>query len=118
GLYIIGRLGAYRFALLFLVVVSGVFYGWFKAIYLPLLAILTAFNYLCGRKLSRDCEKGRQRPLLLAFGIAVNLGVLAYFKYMNFFLENLNGLFATHFSIGNVLLPLGISFFMFQKIAY
>jgi alginate O-acetyltransferase complex protein AlgI len=118
GLYIIGRLGAYRFALLFLVVVSGVFYGWFKAIYLPLLAILTAFNYLCGRKLSRDCEKGRQRPVLLAFGIAVNLGVLAYFKYMNFFLENLNGLFATHFSIGNVLLPLGISFFMFQKIAY
>jgi alginate O-acetyltransferase complex protein AlgI len=118
GLYIIGRLGTRRFALVFLVVVSGVFYGWFKAIYLPLLAILTAFNYLCGRKLSRNCEKGKQRPVLLAFGIAVNLGVLAYFKYMNFFIENLNGLLATHFSIGTVLLPIGISFFIFQKIAY
>jgi hypothetical protein len=40
---------------------------------------------------------------------------VAYFKYMNFFLEKLNGLFATHFSIGNVLLRLGISFFVFQK---
>jgi alginate O-acetyltransferase complex protein AlgI len=118
GLYIFGRLGAFRFALVFLVVVSSVFYGWFRAIYLPLLAILTAFNYLCGRKLSRDCEKGKRRPVLLAFGIVVNLGVLAYFKYMNFFLENLNALFATHFSVGNVLLPLGISFFIFQKIAY
>jgi D-alanyl-lipoteichoic acid acyltransferase DltB (MBOAT superfamily) len=118
GLYIIGRLGAQHLALVFLVVVSGVFYGWFKTIYLPLLVVLTAFNYLCGRKLSRDCEKGKQRSVLLAFGISVNLGVLAYFKYMNFFLENLNGAFATHFSIGTVLLPLGISFFIFQKIAY
>jgi alginate O-acetyltransferase complex protein AlgI len=118
GLYIIGRLGAQHFALVFLVVASGIFYGWFKAIYLPLLAILTAFNYFCGRKLSRDCEKGKQRPVLLTFGIFVNLGVLVYFKYMNFFLGNLNGVFATHFDIGTVLLPLGISFFIFQKIAY
>lgn len=118
GLYVVGRWGAHRFALVFLVVASSVFYGWFKAIYLPLLAILTAFNYLCGRRLSLDCEKGKRRPVLLAVGIAVNLGVLAYFKYMNFFLANLNALFATHFSVGNVLLPLGISFFIFQKIAY
>jgi alginate O-acetyltransferase complex protein AlgI len=118
GLYIIDRTSAHRSALVFLVVASAVFYGWFKAIYLPLLAVLTAFNYLCGRKLSRDCDKGKQRPVLLALGIAVNLGVLAYFKYMNFFLENLNGIFATHYSIGTVILPLGISFFIFQKIAY
>ena len=44
--------------------------------------------------------------------------MLSYFKYMNFFLEKLNGLFATNLSIGNVLLRLGISFFVFQKIAY
>ena len=118
GLYVIGRLGGHRFAIVWLIVASAVFYGWFKVIYLPLLAILTAFNYLCGSKLSRECEAGRRRPVLLAVGIAVNLGVLAYFKYMNFFLDNFNGLFETHFSIGAVLLPLGISFFIFQKIAY
>jgi D-alanyl-lipoteichoic acid acyltransferase DltB (MBOAT superfamily) len=118
GLYIITRLDAHRFALVWLIIVSGVFYGWFKAIYLPLLAILTALNYLCGSKLSRDCEAGRPRPALLACGVALNLGVLAYFKYMNFFLGNINGLFGSHLSIGEVLLPLGISFFIFQKIAY
>ena len=118
GLYLIGRLGGHRFAIVWLIVASAVFYGWFKVIYLPLLAILTAFNYLCGSKLSRECEAGRRRPVLLAVGIAVNLGVLAYFKYMNFFLDNFNGLFETHFRIGAVLLPLGISFFIFQKIAY
>jgi alginate O-acetyltransferase complex protein AlgI len=119
GLYIIGRRDdRNRYALIFLVIMSSIFYGWFKAIYLPLLAALTTFNYLCGRKLSRDCEKGEQRPLLLALGIVVNLCVLAYFKYMNFFLENINGLFAAKFSLETILLPLGISFFIFQKIAY
>ncbi len=118
GLFLINRVGAQRWAMVWLILVSFFFYGWFKAIYLPLLAILIAFNYLCGAKLSRDCQSGRPRPALLAFGVAVNLGVLAYFKYMNFFIINANHLLGTHFTLAAILLPLGISFFIFQKIAY
>jgi alginate O-acetyltransferase complex protein AlgI len=118
GLYLIGRFCSHRLAMVWLIVASAIFYGWFKAIYLLLLATLIIFNYLCGAKLSHDCQSGRPRPALLAFGIAVNLGVLAYFKYMNFFLDNANHLLGTHFTWGVILLPLGISFFIFQKIAY
>src|SRR5262245_10940114 len=90
GLYLIERFGAHRWAIVWLILASAVFYGWFKAIYLPLLAVLVAFNYLCGTKLSRDCRSGRPQPALLALGVAVNLSVLAYFKYKNFFLANVN----------------------------
>lgn len=118
GLYLITRFSTHRLAIVWLIVASAVFYGWFNAIYLPLLVALIVFNYLCGAKLSRDYRAGLPRPMLLAVGILVNLGVLAYFKYMNFFLGNANAVLNTHFSIGHVLLPLGISFFIFQKIAY
>jgi alginate O-acetyltransferase complex protein AlgI len=83
GLYIIGRLGAYRFALVFLVVVSGVFYGWFKAIYLPRLAILTAFFCVAAsfREIARRVDSALS---FLLFGIAVNLGVCRLFQIHEF----------------------------------
>ncbi|MGA8613924.1 MAG: MBOAT family protein [Xanthobacteraceae bacterium] len=118
GLFLAENFGSQRLAMVWLIIASAFFYGWFKAIYLLLLASLIVFNYLCGAKLSRDCQLGRPRRALLVFGIAVNFGVLAYFKYKNFFLDNANHLLGTHFSLGVVLLPLGISFFIFQKIAY
>ncbi len=56
--------------------------------------------------------------LLLAVGICGNLGLLFYFKYFDFFLENVNVLFGTGFILRNILLPLGISFFTFQQIGF
>ena len=56
--------------------------------------------------------------LLLTFGIVVDLMVLGYFKYSDFFIETANTLLQTNFVLQHILLPLGISFFMFQKIAY
>ncbi|WP_222937607.1 MBOAT family O-acyltransferase [Spartinivicinus ruber] len=55
---------------------------------------------------------------MLIFGITMNLGLLAYFKYANFFVENINLVLATQLSIANIVLPLAISFFTFQQIAY
>lgn len=56
--------------------------------------------------------------LILGLGLAFNLGLLGYFKYYDFFVDNLNAVFGTSFLIRNVLLPLGISFFTFQQISF
>ena len=71
------------------------------------------FNYHLGKKLGGLKHKG-----LLTFGVAVNLGAIAYFKYAGFIVFNLNTLLQTQWSLGNIILPLAISFFTFQQIAY
>lgn len=56
--------------------------------------------------------------MLLIVGVAFNLGLLGYFKYTDFFIENVNVLFGTGWALKNILLPLGISFFTFQQLAF
>jgi len=107
-----------RGAILWLVAASSVFYGWFRVDYLLLLFSLIVFNYICGKKLSHYHYLGRPKTSLLAMGILINLGVLCYFKYTNFLILNINGIFSTSFSLRDIILPIGISFFIFQKIAY
>ena len=72
------------------------------------------FNYFWGVLLSRK-QKNR---LFLIIGIVCNLLLLGYFKYSNFFIENINALFGLGFNEKNIILPLAISFFTFQQIAY
>jgi alginate O-acetyltransferase complex protein AlgI len=118
GYYTLNALRLDRMAIAWLVAASAVFYAWFSIRYLVLLAVLIVFNYLMGVLLARDFQAGRRRPALLAFGIAVNLAVLGYFKYTNFFIHNINALFGADFLLRQIILPIGISFFTFQKIAY
>ena len=79
-------------------------------------------NYLFGIRISHQRE-GVKRDLfskrsIVAFGIIFNLGLLAYYKYTNFFIYNINLLFNSNVQKMNVILPLAISFFTFQQIAY
>jgi len=76
------------------------------------------FNYAVGRQLSHHVQHPQRRRMTLTFGIVLNLGLLGYFKYANFFIDNANHFFDTHMDIGTILLPLAISFFTFQQIAY
>lgn len=103
-----------------LILVSMIFYGSFKLKYLLLFFLLTGLNYLMGRGLSSLHQKNKlsTSKKLLAAGLFLNLGTLCYYKYTHFFLENVNTFFHTNFVYKNVLIPLGISFFIFQKIAY
>ena len=74
--------------------------------------------------LSRDEKKAykasmtRKAKLILVLCLLANLGVLAVIKYTDFFLENLNNIFGTEFELKHFLLPLGISFYMFQSLGY
>jgi alginate O-acetyltransferase complex protein AlgI len=96
------------------------FYAWWNPIYLPLLLASIFFNYFVGAAIQRAVaakQKARVN-LILTFGLVVDLGVLGWFKYANFVADNSNAVLHTSFALGHIVLPLAISFFTFQKIAY
>ena len=100
-----------------LVVASLFFYGWWKWSNLPLLLGSLLFNYAMGTWLSR-LDKRRPARAVLTVGLTANLLFLGYFKYANFFIDNANTFFGAHWGFTHIVLPLGISFYTFQKIAY
>jgi alginate O-acetyltransferase complex protein AlgI len=107
-----------RLPLLWLVVASFFFYGWWNPVHTPLLLVSIMANYLIGVRLAVPCGSAFARRSLLAAGITGNLALLGYFKYSVFIVENVGALAGLDFSIRAVVLPLGISFFTFQQIAY
>ena len=77
------------------------------------------FNYVIGSSLTKESEhKKINKKTLLTFGIVANLLLLGYFKYADFFLSNLNLASDSNFDLLHLALPLAISFFTFQQIAY
>lgn len=103
----------------FLVVSSLFFYGWWNPVYLPLILVSMVFNYVIGTSLTKDEEhKKVSKKQLLTVGIVGNIGLLGYFKYSDFFIENFNLAFGSGIPLLHLALPLAISFFTFQQIAY
>lgn len=100
-------------AKLWLVGGSLFFYGYWDVDYIPLLLASILVNFYIGSSLSRQPNR-----LRLIFGIVFNVGLLAYFKYTDFLLENFNGIFASNIPLPHIILPLGISFFTFTQIAF
>lgn len=115
--FVIGSRGHHRAAISWLVGASLFFYGWWNAAYLGLLIGSVLFNYLMGVLLSDETSLVKKKWFLI-FGITVNLGLLGYFKYANFFVDNLNLLAGIGFNLHKIVLPLAISFFTFQQITY
>jgi alginate O-acetyltransferase complex protein AlgI len=103
----------------FLVVSSLFFYSWWNIIYLPLILASMVFNYVIGASLTKDKEhKKVSKKQLLTIGIIGNIGLLGYFKYSDFFISNVNILVGSDIPLLHLALPLAISFFTFQQIAY
>ena len=115
GWWLLNWRGHGKLAQGFLLLVSLAFYGKARLAFLPILLGSILFNFGVGKGLQTfaRCQKG-----LLALGLLGNLGLLGYFKYANFFLENVNRVLGTSLGALTLLLPLGISFFTFQQIAY
>jgi len=101
----------------FLVFSSIFFYSWWNIAYLPLILISMLFNYTLGSSLAKN-SNSKYRKQILVFGIVANLLLLGYFKYADFFIENINLLTGTHINLLHLALPLAISFFTFQQISY
>jgi D-alanyl-lipoteichoic acid acyltransferase DltB (MBOAT superfamily) len=105
---------AYRVVRQSVVVLASIaFYGWWDVRFVPLLAGLTVANWLIAQWFGR--ARARWIPL---FGVALNLAVLGLFKYADFFRATADALLGEAFHPWDLILPLGISFFVFQKISY
>ena len=102
----------------FLVFASLLFYSWWNISYLPLILSSVLFNYVIGNILANGKYKQISKKITLAFGIIFNLSMLGYFKYSDFFIENINYILTSNYELLNLILPLAISFFTFQQIAY
>lgn len=106
----------------FLLVMSYVFYGWWDYRFLSLLVISTIIDYFVGIWLGKTDDQGR-RKFLLAISVVCNLGLLGFFKYYNFFVDNVEAvftLFGKPIELGTlrIILPVGISFYTFQTMSY
>ena len=117
GYFGLNRLKWYRAAQAFLLMMSLWFYAYFTPGYLAVILASICVNFLFTRLL-HGTRRPVLRTLLLLGALLFNLGILFYFKYYNFFLENINALFGLSLAGRNILLPLGISFFTFQQISY
>lgn len=113
----LNKLGLFQSAKGVLIIFSFYFYAYFNISYLPIIVSSILVNYLIGRLLAAE-HTAFKRKLLLWVGVAFNIGLLGYFKYYDFFIENLNTVFHSNFTLKHILLPLGISFFTFQQLAY
>jgi D-alanyl-lipoteichoic acid acyltransferase DltB (MBOAT superfamily) len=107
---------------LFLVLASYFFYGWWDWRFLGLIVLSSGVDYLVGLGFLSDPTRGGRKALLLT-SLSVNLGVLGFFKYFDFFASSFEaalatvGLHADLFTL-NVILPVGISFYTFQTLSY
>lgn len=99
---------------------SLIFYAWGEPIYIFIMLFSTVFDYVNGILIGKYKSEGKvdkARSVLIS-SILVNLGILCFFKYSNFFIDNLNNIFNLDISFFNIALPIGISFYTFQTMSY
>lgn len=116
--FLLGRAGGQRAARAWLVVCSLFFYAWGEMRFIPVLMGSVLLNYAMGRQMSARIRDGRGATGLLVLGVGLNVAALAFFKYAGFILDNIGAITGASIAHTPVGLPLGISFFTFQQIAY
>lgn len=123
GFFLLAR-RSHSWAAFSLFTASLVFYGYWMPAFTTLLLASITFNFYIGGRIARalpedavTSNKSKARRWLIA-GVLVNLALLGYFKYANFFIDSVNTAFALNWNIGRTILPIGISFFTFTQIAF
>lgn len=111
-------LSPWRVKNLLLFLASLVFYAWGEPIYIVLMLFSTATDYVFGLMLDKHGRSERGRKAVLVSSVIVNLGVLGFFKYADFLIDNVNALLGTSIPPTDLPLPIGISFYTFQSLSY
>jgi len=104
-----------------LLIASLLFYAWGEPVYVLLMLFTISIGFLAGIGMEKSMENSWRimtSGRILAGSIFVFLGIFIYFKYMDFFITNVNGMLGTKFSLLQIALPIGISFYTFQIISY
>ena len=118
GYFTFNRFKLHRVAMLFLLAMSLWFYGYFNYYYLFIMVGSIALNFLAYKLIGRARHLPKVKLTIAAFAVLINVAALFYFKYFDFFTENVNAVFKTDFALRNIVLPLGISFFTFQQLSF
>jgi len=111
--FFLARRFSFFYAKGWLLLASLFFYAYWHPANVFIIIFSMVFNFFMGSRLSQSKSK-----IFLIFGIVTNLGVLFYYKYADFFLANINLITGSSFSLLHIILPIGISFFTFQQIAF
>lgn len=117
GWYLLKKINNPLYAKVFLIGMSLWFYGYYNIRFLFVLLGSLLMNYLISFLLAHTTGNFKKR-LVFVLGLLGNIGILFYFKYFNFFLDNCNYFLHTNIQIERIALPLGISFFTFQQISF
>lgn len=115
GYYGINHFKTYKLGLIFLLGMSLWFYGYFNIYYLAIILSSVGINYGIYKWIEKSKSPAR---IPLCIGLIADIGILIYFKYMDFFIGNINAVFKTNLPLLHIVLPLGISFFTFQQISF
>lgn len=114
GFFLLNHIRKYSFAKLFLVGMSLWFYAYFQISYLWIILFSIIINYVCHKLIVKQIYP----KITFVCGLFLNIGLLFYFKYFDFVIDNINYALKTDFNTLGLLLPLGISFFTFQQLAF
>ena len=95
---------------------SLVFYAWGEPIYIILMILTIIINYVLALLIKN--QKGRRKKIIFVLTLALNVGMLGFFKYYDFIVRNINSIFSLNIQYNNLSLPIGISFYTFQTISY
>lgn len=118
GYFLLGQRGGSRWAFSWLAGCSLLFYGAWNVAYPLVLMGSIAFNFFMGQKIAKNSVELFSRKMLLGIGVVGNLLLLGYCKYANFFIDSIASFLSPGISSLQVMLPLAVSFFSFQQIAY
>ncbi len=116
GYYLLSKLHNGLYQRLFLIAASLFFYGYYNVAYLLLILSSIAVNYILAIQIQR--RNGGTAKAFLSLGVLFNIALIGYFKYYDFFIENINFAVGTDFALKHIALPLGISFFTFQQLSF
>ena len=116
GYYLLSHVKNDIYQRLFLILASLFFYGYQNINYLALILMSIAINY----SIALVIQSARKNiaKVFLSLGILFNIALIGYYKYHDFFIENINLVFRTDFALKHIMLPLGISFFTFQQLSF
>ena len=103
---------------LILFIFSLVFYSWGEPIYFMLMIFSTIVDYTIGLLMNKHYSNIKMRKMFLLMSVVINLSMLGFFKYSDFFISSINSLFSLDIKLLNLALPIGISFYTFQTMSY
>lgn len=101
-----------------LLIASLIFYAWGEPIYILLMIFSSIVDYIHGLLIEKFRGDDKKAKLVVLSSVVINLGLLSFFKYGDFFIENINTIIGTNFSSLDLPLPIGISFYTFQTMSY